>query len=181
MKCLLKISVSVFLSIVLFSSGICEKAESNFPWITTFQYVDGWSGDKVIWLTSDGLAGFADLGEPTLPCRFELTDRVKELVINNINQSIQTIQPMGPKEEYSCNDETRVTIQIRHNPDEDGTLGHSRRMSLDPECNMMVVDEDLLNAARVLFYGVDDLPESCKITPVDELTAPELPDLSLDK
>ena len=162
-----------FINIVLFtilSLNVFAKSDTTVgPWVTQFQFTDGWGKFKVIWVTSNGEAGHASLGHsPALPCQFKLPPSDRDLIIKKLSKAIKNPKsaPSLGDESFICSDETRVSIHISHKPSKNGALGFVRRFSMMPKCNNFTVDDNLFSAATVAYRGLEKLPESCKINPL---------------
>ena len=83
------------------------------------------------------------------------------IVFQNFNPA-----PNLGEESFSCDDETRVSINVSHKPKENGVVGFERRMSIMPQCNNFAVDDNLLSAAKVAYGNIKTLPDVCKINPL---------------
>ena len=154
------------------SQSACSNDDESTgyePWVTQFRYTNGWGKFEVIWVNSDGKSGYANLGNSSsLPCQFKLTDSDKSTIVANLNKVIKNPKPslsLG-EESYSCSDETRVSVNVSHEPRENGVVGFLREMSMMKKCNNFAVDDNLFSAAAIAYENIEKLPRSCKIYPL---------------
>jgi len=159
----------IYLILFLIVPLVAFSDTEDESWVTQFRYTNGWGQFEVIWVTSEGNSGYANLGDsPGLPCQFQLPEAEKEDIVAKLNKAIKNLKPapnLG-EESFSCDDETRVSINVSHKPKENGVVGFERRMSIMPQCNNFSVDDNLLSAAKVAYGNIKTLPDVCKINPL---------------
>ena len=156
----------IYLILLFTIPCVAFSGSDDEAWVTQFRYTNGWGQFEVVWVTSDGNAGYADLGNsPALPCQFQLSEVDKEKIVSSLNKSIRKPRssPNLGEESFSCSDETRVSINVSHKPKENGIVGFERRMSMMSRCNNFSVDANLLSAAKVAYGNIKVLPDVCKI------------------
>ncbi|WHI46931.1 hypothetical protein ACJJIW_18745 [Microbulbifer sp. JMSA004] len=160
----------IYLFLLLIIPRIALTDSPIEPWVTQFSFTNGWGQYEVIWVTSDGSAGYANLGHSgTLPCQFKFPKIEKVKVIYSLNKAIRDLKlaPNLGDESFSCDDETRVSIAVSHKPTRDGIVGFERRMSMIPRCNDFFIDTNLFTAASIVYENIEKLPSECKINPLE--------------